>query len=107
MEICMTAKEFAASSINKYNKRREDVKDSAIFDINAALKEYASKDAKVTIPLACPHNFRGLCGDVTEWLNIVDEIQKELVQKGFRSTWKTLPKATWTGELTVEVSNND
>lgn len=107
MEICMTAEEFAANSISKYNKCREDIKDSMICDINTALKEYAGRDAKVTVPLACPNNFRNLCGNVTEWLDIIDEILKELTQKGFRFTWELLPNTTWVGKLAVEVSNND
>lgn len=107
MEICMTAKEFVANSISRYNRCREDAKDSTILYINLALKEFSGKDAKVTVPLACPHNFRNLCGNATEWRDIVDEIQKELVQKGFHSTWELLPNTMWMGKLTVEVSNND
>lgn len=107
MEICMTAEEFAKNSLSKYNAVRQECKDEMIDRINWALGEFAGRCAKVTVKIECSESFRDICADTTEWLDVVDEIQEELVQKGFRSTLISDYDVRWASKLTVEVSNND
>lgn len=107
MEICMTAEEFARDSLSKYNAVRQECKDEMIDRINWALREFAGRCAKVTVKIECSESFRDICADTTEWLDVVDEIQEELVQKGFRSTLISDYDVRWASKLTVEVSNND
>lgn len=107
MEICMTAEEFARDSLSKYNAVRQECKDEMIDQINWALREFAGRCAKVTVKIECSKNFRYICANTTEWLDVVDEIQEELVQKGFRSTLISDYDVRWASKLTVEVSNND
>lgn len=107
MEICMTAEEFARNSLSKYNAVRQECKDEMIDRINWALREFAGRCAKVTVKIECSESFRDICADTTEWLDVVYEIQKELVQKGFRSTLISDYDVRWASKLTVEVSNND
>lgn len=107
MEICMTAEEFAKNSLSKYNAVRQECKDEMIDRINWALREFAGRCAKVTVKIECSESFRDICADTTEWLDVVDEIQEELVQKGFRSTLISDYDVRWASKLTVEVSNND
>lgn len=107
MEICMTAEEFARDSLSKYNAVRQECKDEMIDQINWALREFAGRCAKVTVKIECSKNFHYICADTTEWLDVVDEIQEELVQKGFRSTLISDYDVRWASKLTVEVSNND
>lgn len=108
MEICMTAEEFARDSLSKYNAVRQECKDKMIDRVNWALREFAGRCAKMTVSIGCTEDFYNLCAGMTEWLDVVDEVQEELIQKGFRTSWETNYNAGgWLGTLTVEVSNND
>lgn len=107
MEICMTAEEFAANSISKYNRRREGAKYYMIAHVNDALNNFSGKSAKVLVKLYCTPEFQAVCESAVEWLKVVDEVQEELVQKGFRTEWETYEDGSWSGKLTIEVAKYD
>lgn len=108
MEICMTAEEFTRSAISNYNRLRQKTKEYMICEINDALRSAYNTKQKMMIRLSCPQVFRSVTEDVKEWESIVDEIQKELVNNGFRTKWILISsKQSYKGILTVEVSNND
>lgn len=108
MEICMTAEEFIRSAISNYNRLRQETKEYMICEINDALRSAYNTKQKMMIRLSCPQVFRSVTEDVKEWESIVDEIQKELVNNGFRTTWILISsKQGYKGILTVEVSIHD
>ena len=108
MEICMTAEEFTKSAISNYNRLRQKTKEYMICEINDALRSAYNTKQKMMVRLSCPQVFRSAIEDVKEWESIVEEIQKELVNNGFRTTWILIsPKQGYKGILTLEVSNND
>lgn len=108
MEICMTAEEFTRNAISNYNRLRQETKGYMICEINEALRSTYNTKQKIMVRLSCPQVFRSITEDVKEWESIVDEIQKELVNNGFRTTWILInSKGGYKGILTVEVSNND
>lgn len=108
MEICMTAEEFTRNAISNYNRLRQETKEYMICEINEALRSAYNTKQKMMVRLSCPQVFRSVIEDVKEWESIVEEIQKELVNNGFRTTWILISsKQGYKGILTVEVSNND
>lgn len=107
MEICMTAEEFAANSISKYNRRREGAKAYMIAHINYALNNFSGKCAKTMAKLCCTLEFLEICESVVEWLEIVDEIQMELVKLGYSVHWEADTDGDWSGILTMEVPIRD
>jgi hypothetical protein len=108
MEICMTAEEFTRSAISNYNRLRQETKEYMICEINDALRSAYNTKQKMMIRLSCPQVFKSAIEDVKKWESIVEEIQKELVNNGFRTTWILIsPKQGYKGILTVEVSNNE
>lgn len=108
MEICMTAEEFAKAATSNYNRLRQETKEYMICEINDALRSAYNTKQKMMIRLSCPQVFRSVTEDVKEWESIVDEIQKELVNNGFRTTWILInSRGGYKGILTVEVSIHD
>lgn len=108
MEICMTVEEFTKSAISNYNRLRQETKEYMICEINDALRSAYNTKQKIMVHLSCPQVFRSAFEDVKEWESVVEEIQKELVNNGFRTTWSlSSSKQGYKGILTVEVSNND
>lgn len=108
MEICMTAEEFTRSAISNYNRLRQETKEYMICEINDALRSAYNTKQKMMVRLSCPQVFRSAIEDVKEWESIVEEIQKELVNNGFRTTWILISsKQGYKGILTVEVSIHD
>lgn len=108
MEICITAEEFTRSAISNYNRLRQETKEYMICEINDALRSAYNTKQKMMVRLSCPQVFRSAIEDVKEWESIVEEIQKELVNNGFRTTWILISsKQGYKGILTVEVSIYD
>lgn len=108
MEICMTAEEFAKSAISNYNHLRQETKEYMICEINDALRSAYNTKQKMMVRLSCPQVFRSVIEDVKEWESIVEEIQKELVNNGFRTTWILInAKQGYKGILTIEVAKYD
>lgn len=108
MEIYMTAEEFTRSAISNYNRLRQETKEYMICEINDALRSAYNTKQKMMVRLSCPQVFRSAIEDVKEWESIVEEIQKELVNNGFRTTWILISsKQGYKGILTVEVSIHD
>lgn len=108
MEICMTVEEFTRSAISNYNRLRQETKEYMICEINDALRSAYNTKQKMMVRLSCPQVFRSAIEDVKEWESIVEEIQKELVNNGFRTTWILISsKQGYKGILTVEVSIHD
>lgn len=108
MEICMTAEEFAKTATSNYNRLRQETKGYMICEINDALRSTYNTKQKMMVRLSCPQAFRSVTEDVKEWESIVDEVQKELVQKGFRTTWILInSKGGYKGILTIEVAKYD
>lgn len=108
MEICMTAEEFTRSAISNYNRLRQETKEYMICEINDALRSAYNTKQKMMVRLSCPQVFRSAIEDVKEWESVVEEIQKELANNGFRTTWILISsKQGYKGILTVEVSIHD
>lgn len=108
MEICMTAEEFARTATSNYNRLRQETKGYMICEINDVLRSTYNTKQKMMVRLSCPQVFRSVIEDVKEWESIVDEVQKELVQKGFRTTWILInSKGGYKGILTIEVAKYD
>lgn len=108
MEICMTAEEFTRSAISNYNRLRQETKEYMICEINDTLRSAYNTKQKMMVRLSCPQVFRSAIEDVKEWESIVEEIQKELANNGFRTTWILISsKQGYKGILTVEVSIHD
>lgn len=108
MEICMTAEEFAKTATSNYSRLRQETKEYMICEINDALRSAYNAKQKMMVRLSCPQVFRNVTEDVKEWESIVDEIQKELVNNGFRTTWILIsPKQGYKGILTIEVAKYD
>lgn len=108
MEICMTAEEFTRSAISNYNRLRQETKEYMICEINDTLRSAYNTKQKMMVRLSCPQVFRSAIEDVKEWESIVEEIQKELANNGFRTTWILISsKQGYKGILTVEVSIYD
>lgn len=108
MEICMTVEEFTRSAISNYNRLRQETKEYMICEINDALRSAYNTKQKMMVRLSCPQVFRSAIEDVKEWESIVEEIQKELANNGFRTTWILISsKQGYKGILTVEVSIHD
>lgn len=104
----MTAEEFTRSAISNYNRLRQETKEYMICEINDALRSAYNTKQKMMVRLSCPQVFRSAIEDVKEWESVVEEIQKELVNNGFRTTWILISsKQGYKGILTVEVSIHD
>lgn len=107
MEICMTAEEFARSAISNYNRLRQETKEYMICEINEALRSAYNTKQKMTIHLACPKVFKDVIADIKEWESVMNEIQEELVNNGFRTTWILINSKDYKGILTIEVAEYD
>lgn len=108
MEICMTAEEFTKRVNSNYSRLRQETKEYMICEINDALRSAYNTKQKMMVRLSCPQVFRSVTEDVKEWESIVDEIQKELVNNGFRTTWILInSKGGYKGILTIEVAKYD
>lgn len=108
MEICMTAEEFAKSAISNYNCLRQETKEYMICEINDTLRSAYNTKQRTMVRLSCPQVFKDAITDIKEWESIVDEIQKELVNNGFRTTWILInSKDDYKGILTIEVAEYD
>jgi len=107
MEICMTAEEFARSAISNYNRLRQETKEYMICEINEALRSAYNTKQKMMIRLACPKVFKDVIADIKEWESVMNEIQEELVNNGFRTTWILINSKDYKGILTIEVAEYD
>ena len=107
MEICMTAEEFARSAISNYKRLRQETKEYMICEINEALRSAYNTKQKMMVRLVCPKVFKDVITDIKEWESVMNEIQEELVNNGFRTTWILINSKDYKGILTIEVAEYD